>query len=165
MGTYTALEGGINGDIVYVKDTRKDIVVGAGEGLEAVQVAEDGSDDFLKTETIRAVWAILWRISLLGNQIIKDNVDDHESFHQMEPNSDPNYLHLLTEAVSSHILLSADETHHEHENILLLQCVFKALNIHAICWCCTSINKWPWQAQIPDGKKIRWEVRCECRSY
>lgn len=45
----------MNGDIVCVKDTRKDIVVGAGEGLEAVQVPEDGSDDFLKTESIRAV--------------------------------------------------------------------------------------------------------------
>lgn len=40
---------------MYVKDTGKDIIVGAGEGLEAVQVAEDGSDDFLKTEAIRAV--------------------------------------------------------------------------------------------------------------
>lgn len=44
---------------------------------------------------------------------MKNNMSDNESFHQMEPNSDHNYLHLLTEAVSSHILLSTDETHHE----------------------------------------------------
>lgn len=36
--------------LTHLKDTREDIKVGTGEGLEIVQVADDSSDDILKIE-------------------------------------------------------------------------------------------------------------------
>lgn len=36
--------------LTHLKDTREDIKVGTGEGLEIVQVADDSSDDILKRE-------------------------------------------------------------------------------------------------------------------
>lgn len=37
-------------DDAEVKDTRKDDVMGGGEGLKVIQVAKNGSNNFLKTE-------------------------------------------------------------------------------------------------------------------
>lgn len=37
-------------ELTHWKDTREDIEVGAGEGLELIQVADDSSDDVLKIE-------------------------------------------------------------------------------------------------------------------
>lgn len=38
-----------------LKDTREDIKVGTGEGLEIVQVADDSSDDVLKIEDMELI--------------------------------------------------------------------------------------------------------------
>lgn len=37
-------------ELIHWKDTRKDSEIGAGEGLDPIQVADDSSDDILKIE-------------------------------------------------------------------------------------------------------------------
>lgn len=39
--------------LIDEKDTREDIKIGTGEGLEIVQVADDSPDDILKTDVMK----------------------------------------------------------------------------------------------------------------
>lgn len=53
MGQIEGWEALKRRDDAEVKDTRKDDVMGGGEGLKVIQVAKNGSNNFLKTEKKR----------------------------------------------------------------------------------------------------------------
>lgn len=53
MGQIEGWEALKRRDDAEVKDTRKDDVMGGGEGLKVIQVAKNGSNNLLKTEKKR----------------------------------------------------------------------------------------------------------------